>query len=181
MLFIVFGYSKLIPVVTDRCSTETHAQYQDRLKKHLEKYRGASFRRGDERDINIGTSYDNPCDNDKQCIDNNSCPDLCPPEPCKPECEPVDPCIYDFIKLFGDLYPTLVGLMGGTEVFPPECIEVNCNNIPANYDCLAALPEYLWRFNDYSYCRHLEYTSSKQLHNALATKVNAKAKYLQNL
>ena len=199
MLFIVFGYSKLIPIITDKGMSETHAQYQDRLRKHLDRYRGATFRRGDDRDPNDTTSDNytaNPCsracDSDElcsdstrisQCLDNNkpACPDFCPPESCKPECEPVDPCIYDFIKLFGDLYPTLVGLMGGTEVFPPECIEVDCNSIPSNYDCLAALPEYLWRFNDFAYCRYLDYVNSKQLHNALATKVNAKAKYLQTI
>ena len=194
MLFAAFGYTKLVPVVNDKCSATATAIYQDRLKKHLERYRGASFRRGDElrpeptynpcdesRDESIGSEQSIGSERSSRRSPENACADFCPPDSCKPDCEPVDECIYDFIKLFGDLYPTVIGLMGGTEVFPPECIEINCNDIPDNYDYLASLPEYLWRFNDYSYCRHLEYVSSKQLNNALSAKVNAKARYLQTI
>lgn len=257
MLFIVFGYSKLVPLIADKCC-DSQLMYKDNLKKHLDRYRGASFRRGDSHgptaneqcndyqdncsessnNPNDGPDYNpnynanynpnnntnnlingpnnnlingancnqnynsnnNSCDNSCDDSCNNSydpynkpcnqvfskpcigacpsnCPDICY-DPCKPCPEPVDQCIYDFIKLFGDLYPTIIGLMGGTEVFPPESIEITCNDIPANYNCLRCLPEYFWRFNDYSYCRYIEYIGSKQLGNALASKVNAKARYL---
>ena len=214
MLFIVFGYSKLVPIVTDTCSNNEREAYREKLRKHFEKYRGAFFRRGDDREVEYvekpckhcpdscrtapcSKPYIKPCDdNGSICQNNNSIPEtleqvetvrprnemhLGESSNCIPDCEPVNPCIYDVIKLFGDLYPTLIGLMGGTEVFPPECIEVSCNDIPPNYDCLSSLPEYLWRFNDFSYCRHLEYVNSRMVRNALSAKVNAKARYLQTM
>lgn len=202
MLFIVFGYSKLVPIISDKCSEDSHV-YRDRLKKHLEKYRGASFRRGDNAElITSEPFYDYDTESEeydssshsKNYVKPNFEPNFEPKDcgkfsgqtighidKCKPNPEPVDQCVYDFIKLFGDLYPTLIGLMGGTEEFPPENIEIGCNDIPANYDCLSSLPEYFWRFNDYSYCRYLEYIGSRQLDKALGSKINAKAKYLQSI
>ena len=207
MLFVVFGYSRLVPIITDK-STSARAVYLDKLKKHFDKYRGASYRRGDntrfvdDRNASHGCGdntrfVDDRSESSPECSDSDSsrsgrgpcvdpckdnlCPDFLTGDPCKPQCEPIDECIYDFIKLFGDLYPTIIGLIGGTEVFPPECIEINCNDIPPNYDCLASLPEYLWRFNDFSYCQHIEYTSAKQMHNALSSKITARAKYLQSI
>lgn len=230
MLFIVFGYSKLVPFVTDKCGENTQEMCRERMRKHLEKYRGASFRRGDGSSRIIPNRYrncdpcssesasdscssirtcegyyplkyqdnrvskqDSDCQNNCQnncqdncqdnCTDNyvNSYPNIHEPEPCKSCPEPIDQCVYEFIKLFGDLYPTVIGLMGGTEEFPPECIEIKCSDIPPNYDHLTTLPEYFWRFNDYSYCRYLEFVSSKQLTNALYSKINAKVKYLHSI
>lgn len=68
---------------------------------------------------------------------------------------PVDASIYAFIQLFGEMYPILSGLMGGTEEFPPEHIKVRCEDIPSSYADLMTLPQYLWRFNDYAYCQML--------------------------
>ena len=176
MLFIVFGYSKLVPLITDSCPDSGRRAIRDKYKKHLDRYRGAFFRRGEEHD-ETNPDQNNPDElpaydprRDPNSIDNRA-----------PDCDPVDPCIYDYIKLFGDLYPTLIGLMGGTEVFPPECIEVDCKNIPPDYNGLTSLPEYLWRFNDFSYCKHLDYVNARQIKNALASKVCAKAKYLQTI
>lgn len=207
MLFIAFGYSKLVPVVTDRCTETSQEQHRDHMRKHLDKYRGASYRRGDNREIVIcdqeqqldpmaqqnqwsehyinehgipskiinrnivvpGEEFDPLATNNEDC-------DICDADP-----EPVDQCIYDYIGLFGDLYPSLIDLMGGTETFPPETIEIGCNDIPPTYDYLASLPEYLWRFNDYSYCRYLEHVQSKQLNYALSAKINSKARYLHSM
>jgi len=218
MLFIVFGYSKIVPIVSDNCSLEMQTLQKERLRRHLERYRGASFRRGDPHAMMISephyddsNRYKNHDSNNDQiftdtnnstigiypsseCYEKlprcatrgtkeNSCPEIYFENrtPQMPEPEPIDQCIYDFIKLFGDLYPTIIGLMGGTEEFPPETIVIGCNDIPPNYDCLTSLLEYLWRFNDYSYCRYLEYVDSRQLHNALNSKINAKAKYLNSI
>lgn len=206
MLFIAFGYSRLVPAISDKTSDEARAIYQDKLRKHFEKYRGASFRRGDGHDIHnenvtecanesVSEGYEseynseacpkpNPCPPCTPCPPCPPCPAPCEqvcPEPCNVECEPLDPCLYDFIKLFGDLYPTIIGLMGGTESFPPENIEVSCFSIPSTYDSLASIPEYLWRFNDFSYCRYIENVNARQLHNAISSKVNAKVKYLHTI
>jgi hypothetical protein len=218
MLFIVFGYSKLVPIVTDSCNESNQEIRKDRVRKHLEKYKGASYRRGDARDMMIYeddpqmnsqmNSQMNPQMNPTQWseryIDERGNPmrvvnrnividgdkDGYDPllsdgeeilEVYHADPEPIDQSIYDYIKLFGDLYPTLIGLMGGTESFPPEAIEIGCNDIPPTYDYLATVPEYLWRFNDYSYCRYLEYISSRQLGYALSAKVNSKARYLHSV
>ena len=171
MLFIVFGYSKLVPFVGEEDPNKSKKLYRDQFRKHLEKYRGAYFRRGDKNSCCSGCDDDGPCDDDTNE----------PYEMRKSDNEPVDQCVYEFIKLFGDLYPTIIGLMGGTETFPPESIEISYDDIPPTYDNLSSLPEYLWRYNDYSYCKYLIYISSKQLTNALACKINAKTKYLQTI
>lgn len=96
-------------------------------------------------------------------------------------CEPIDQCIYDYIRLFGDLYPTIVSIIGGTIDFPPENYKVNCEEIPQNYDTLTNIPEFLWRFNVFSYCKYVQYIAEKQVTNALQTKINNKVKYLKML
>lgn len=187
MLFIVFGYSRLVPFVTDRC-TESMVALQDSLDKHHQRYRGASFRRGEMQNRNTGQRQDSrqsPNETYHNLCSVASEPATRSPsmyaDPSEPDVEPVDPCVYEFIKLFGDLYPTIIGLMGGTEKFPPESIAISCNDIPENYDYLQSLPEYLWRFNDYSYCKYLENQSYKQFGNALTAKINSKAKYLHSI
>ncbi|BCS83228.1 hypothetical protein QLL95_gp0895 [Cotonvirus japonicus] len=166
MLFIVFGYSKLVPVITDVGNSEQQEKQREALNKHYEKYRGATIRRGE---------YGQTCyPNDIYSESDNNIPQ-------KPEPEPIDQCVYDFIRLFGDLYPTVVGLMGGTEKFPPEMIEMTCSDIPANYNDLMSITEYLWRFNDYSYCKYLEYVCTRQLHNILDYKINEKTRYLHSI
>lgn len=173
MLFIVFGYSRLVPTVINS-TIEPDANTQRRHQKHIDKYRGASYRRGDLYD-NDNSDYDIVTDTSDSASDQN-------PERYRslPDVDPVDQYIYQFIRLFGDLYPTIIGLMGGTETFPPEAIEVNCNDIPQTYRFLKNSPEYLWRFNDYSYCRYLEYIYGKQKKNALKNKINDKVRYLNS-
>ena len=161
MLFIVFGYSKLVPLVDENSIGKQQPVPKDYLKKYMQRYKGAFFRRG------VCPTDARPCTGSAT-------------EP-KPEKEPVDQAVYDFIKLFGDLYPTIIGLVGGTESFPPETIEIGCSDIPCTYENLTTVSEYLWRYNDYSYCRYLEYVSSKQMSNALASKINAKVRYLSSV
>lgn len=99
----------------------------------------------------------------------------------KETCEPLDHCIYEYIKLFGDLYPTIVSILGGTLNFPPENCKVTCEEIPQNYNILTNIPEFLWRFNIFSYCKYIQYIAEKQVGNALQTKINNKTKYLKML
>ena len=173
------------------------------MHKNYEKYRGASFRRGDDRNKitlqnvpapgNIFANYNilsesnsdvflpdniNNTNSDRIISSDILLSDTQEQQPQQSHA-PVDQNIYEFIKLFGDLYPTLIGLMGGTEIFPPESLEITCDSIPANYDELMSLPEYLWRFNDFSYCKFLEYLGSRQISMIINAKINARAKYLQ--
>lgn len=190
MLFIVFGYSKLIPVISEKCG-DSQVIIKERLRKYLDKHRGASFRRGDTHNIYYqepvvyeNDIYESPFNTSVRKSDNNEnniTNDIFSTNLCKSDALPIDQCIYEFIKLFGDLYPTIIGLMGGTEKFPPESIEISCDDIPPTYDLLTTLPEYLWRYNDFSYCRYLEYVGSKQIVNALNSKINSKARYLHSV
>jgi hypothetical protein len=179
MLFIVFGYSRLVPIIVDNVGNR-YENFVNRLGKHLEKYRGAFFRRGDQHHVleQCDPSYQQDrTENSESSVSEQ--PQIYGAR--QQNIKPVDQYIYEFIKLFGNLYPTIIGLMGGTEYFPPENIEVNCSDIPPNYDGLTSLPEYLWRFNDYSYCKYLEYLNSKQLYRNLDQKISAKARYLQSI
>ena len=193
MLFIAFGYSKLVPCVTD--FKTNNDMNKNNFNKHLEKYQGAFSRRGRNKEIvceentNIFPDYqwtENLIDDNGQEIQVVNRNIAIPPNDYHSDfddsiVEPVDQCIYNYIKLFGDLYPTLIELMGGIEEFPPETIKIACDDIPPTYECLSSLPQYLWRYNDYSYCRYLEHISSKQLGNALNAKINSKLKYLYSI
>jgi hypothetical protein len=89
----------------------------------------------------------------------------------KSDYTPVNPRIYEFIRLFGDMYPTLAGMMGGTENFPEENLDLDVNNIPTNYYELQYIPELLWRFNDYSYCRSLKISDDDLKDRLLRSKI----------
>lgn len=89
--------------------------------------------------------------------------------------------VHDYIRIFGGLYPTIISLMGGTEIFPSEFLRVACDAIPQNYCDLNNIPEYLWRFNDYSYCIYKNYIDSKQLVMSLCAKKNNRVKYLYTI
>lgn len=165
MLFIVFGYSKLVPIVVDRVNNNSIST--PKHPKNIDKYQGA-FKQRKNSVYKMSDELNNIVDNMEGMSS-------------RPDPEPVDHLIYDFIKLFGELYPTIIGLMGGTEKFPPENIEVMFGDIPPGYPDLSSVPEYLWRFNDFSYCRFLEYGYSKQMINSLNAKINNKARNLHNL
>lgn len=148
MLFIVFGYSELTPIIETKQNND--------FKKHFEKYIGASLRRGQ-----------NNTSQETQLINVNY--------------EPIDKCKYEYIKLFGHIYPMIINILGGTEIFPPEQLIINCNNIPQNYNNLTTISEFLWRFNDFSYCKYINYVGSKQINNITKAKINKKTKYLKML
>ena len=179
MLFIVFGYSKLVPNIIPIVAPGTSAcPIPTDFYKHVDRYAGATLRRqgclSDTATISSPYCHPTPTTSAVPPIVVGEQPQLF-------DYEPVDQCIYDFIKLFGDLYPTLVGLMGGTENFPAEGTEINCSSIPPNYDLLLSIPEYLWRFNDYSYCIYLDIVHSRQCINTIGSKINARARLLKQL
>lgn len=89
--------------------------------------------------------------------------------------------VYNYIRIFGGLYPTIISLMGGTETFPSIFPETRCITIPKNYFNLVNIPEYLWRFNNYSYCVYKNYSNSKQLVMSLCAKKNNRVKYLYTI
>lgn len=205
MLFVVFNYSKLTPRIIDSSCEKLMEQTKSQLRKYFDRKRGAFYRRGDHRDPVIGGRYSSiqlpsnlPIDlsniEDPRLsafLDQNNQPHEYPIDPetgepldeyldcLPPEPEPNNIYTYEFIKLFGELYPTLIGLMGGTEEFPPDTIQIELGSIPPNYGEIDTLSGYLWRFNDYSYCEHIEYLCTRQLNNSIRAKVCEKVRYLQ--
>lgn len=168
MLFIVFGYSKLTPnIITSECDNKQKYNFD----KYKNKIAGASLiRNRSQFDINFpqDNSEDSSYSEDIDMI-------------AQMDMDPTDPAIYEYIRMFDDLYPTILGLMGGIEEFPPETIEIACDDIPANYIGLMSIPEYLWRFNDYSYCQYIEYISARHLVNCINSKISEKARYLNQV
>lgn len=95
---------------------------------------------------------------------------------------PYDPSLIWYIGLFRDLYPTLLNICGGIESIPPSAIAVECDLIPADYQGLTSIPEYLWRFNDYSFCQHSQLVDSRcESSFRLDDKIDAKVRYLRNI
>lgn len=176
MLFCVFGYSRLIPIVEYPCQSNCSS---NELSAHRNQYVGAFLRRNSDNDPTTtditNCCYDCPENTQFKCC--NECAD---PDPCPPVCPPVDPCIYEHITLFSELYPTIVEIMGGLS-FPDACHTIVCGEVPATYNGLTTIPEFLWRYNDYSYCKYLEYINTKQINNVLSTRVNEKIRVLQLL
>ena len=160
MLYVVFGYNKLVPNLFSSADplVDPGISYQsETIKRYNNKNRGAFLRR------------------------------ICEPEPsacfqcqvpCVPDCLPPPDCAYDFIKLFCELYPAITGIMGGCN-FPEPCQNLLCIDIPPNYNCLVSIPEYLLRFTEFSYCAYLEWIDSKQVRNALGAKIDNRIRYLK--
>jgi hypothetical protein len=95
---------------------------------------------------------------------------------------PYDPSLISFIGLFRDLYPTLLSICGGIESIPPSAIAVECDLIPTNYQNLTSIPEYLWRFNDYSFCQHSQLVDNRcDSSFRLDDKIDAKVRYLRKI
>ena len=176
MLFTIFGYSKLSPNVIDDISDEQYLMqsiYRDRFNV----YRGAYIVR-DNSDIYDKNMYYSPPNTENE-YDNNmyyspsninieneyDMPQNI--DPIDQNIEPVNRCIYEYIRSFGELYPTIIGLLGGTENFPPESIQIMKDDIPENYRYLTSIPEFLWRFNDYSYCQMLSIQAESEVNSAL--------------
>jgi hypothetical protein len=152
MLFVVFGNSKLIPHIIREWSI---------APPENDKYYGAKLVRQSNYDYGH-------CQNKTKQINN-----LAPP---------TDPRIYDYISLFGELYPTIIGLMGGTEMYPPS-MSIKPDDIDPNYTSLNTLAEYLWRFNDYSYCQYEENMDKKNYNKdtKMSKKIDSKISYLRTI
>jgi hypothetical protein len=90
----------------------------------------------------------------------------------------IEPCVYHNIKIFGDLYPVIISLMGGTKDFPPEYMLLHCKDIADNYDMMTTLSEFLWRFNDYSYKEYME--SLPDIQPNLTNKINNKIRTMSS-
>jgi len=90
-------------------------------------------------------------------------------------------CLYDFIDIFYDMYPTISDLIVGSMDVPLECENVLCLTIPPTYFRLESIPEYLWRFSTFSYCAYRNYVASRIKFNAVGIRINNKINYMETL
>lgn len=155
MLFIVFGYSNLSPVVIETCVILPTFD--------TGKNRGSFIKRGDPDYIPLH------CYGEAINVTR-----------CEPDVTPIPQADYDYIKLFTDLYPIIIGLMGGAERFP-EDTPVSLEEIPTNYDYLPTISDYLWRFNDFSFCIYSNRQKCDVISEITSAKVNNKTRYLLSI
>lgn len=88
--------------------------------------------------------------------------------------------IFEYIAQFGNLYPNLISLMGGTD-HQPHNVPIRFSQINPSFLDLTALPEYLWRFNDYAYCCYLKQQDSAKVPVCRSRQINDKVMYLKTL
>lgn len=155
MLFVMFGYNNLTNISINDCISANNNTINEKMEKHYSKYRAATK-------LRTGTT---------------ECPIICEEE-CPVICNEIDPCVYEYIDMFNELYPTINCILGGYDCLPPSD---DCGCIPNDYNCLNTIKEYLWRFNDFSYCKYLDYVNSKRLTSSLNLKINDKIRYLKTL
>jgi len=145
MLFVVFGFGKITPIVL----LDTVDSYPENINER----RKSMLRRGQDNKIK------------GQMIE---------------FCEKIYPADYDFINLFDQIYPNILCIMGGSKKFPPENLKIYSEDVPRQYNDLDKIPQYLWRYHDYSYCQYL-----KSLHlstvDQLQKKIEKKSKSLKLL
>lgn len=96
-------------------------------------------------------------------------------------CKPISKCVYEKINIFNNVYPNITEIMGGTENLPNECVLVDCSKIPNNYDGLNTIPSYLWRWNDFSYCKYVENLAKNDKIISLSAKISNKSKYINSI
>jgi hypothetical protein len=202
MLFVVFGYSKLIPnIIFDKSEAEDRAENKarladDLLRDHDDGDDVSCYRRSDCDSANEHrrNASENGSEHRRNASENGR-PCGCDPKDDRSNSSAdfdetynglrwdqmpniVEPCVYQNIKIFGNLYPVIISLMGGTKEFPPEDMLLHCTDIAENYNMMDTISEYLWRFNDYSYKEYME--SMPEYQPNLINKINNKIRSLSS-
>lgn len=166
MMYIVFGYNKLIPNLfspIDPLVNPTDITINNNIQRCCFKNMGAYITRVTPTNPSIS-----PLDTINPIINNTYIPDCMPP----PQSD------YDFIKIFIELYPAIAQTMGGAS-FPEPCQGLFCSDIPDNYDGIFTLNDYLTRFNEFSYCSYLLYIDTKLLSNSVGVQIDNRIRYLK--
>ena len=97
-------------------------------------------------------------------------------------CHPSEKCTMEIVDKFQDLYPTINEIMVGCEIIPNQGNKVACSSITPNYDNLFKIPDFIWKFTEFSYCKYRDYYDSRILANALTinSKISGKINYLKS-
>jgi hypothetical protein len=90
---------------------------------------------------------------------------------------------YDYIEIFYYFYPTLCDIINGCDCGCESCLnnEINCADIPRNFDCLSDICQMIWRYYDFSYCLYLQSIYTKVVPYNVNRHINIQTKYLFSL
>lgn len=195
MLYIIFGYGMIRPILTGCNKSKCQVETERRLNNYRDKFRGGRQQQGDcgvER-VEKCDRCDN-CDGCK-CDEQNSCSEEeCTSEdpPCEEtvvvtvkdpfatlSCEPVSPGIIYHIQIFIELYPNINQIMVN-EI--PRCYPyVDCAEIPATYKFVPSISGYLRRYFYFSYCFYRTLVDSLIQQNDTAKNVNTLISQLRRM
>jgi len=95
-------------------------------------------------------------------------------------CIPDIECTFKIVNRFQDLYPTINEIMVGTEILPPQCGKILCNRITPNYHNLFSIPDFVWKFTEYSYCIYRDVKDSNLAPVSLFNEINNRVRYLKS-
>jgi hypothetical protein len=95
--------------------------------------------------------------------------------------EYVDIDYYDYIEIFYYFYPTLCDIINSCDCGCEACDELNCSDIPRNFDCLGDICQMIWRYYDFSYCVHLQSIYARVNPYNVNKHINVETKYLFTL
>ena len=104
----------------------------------------------------------------------------CQPQNYESPCIPSVECTFKIVNQFQDLYPTINELMIGLEIIPPQCGKINCDEITPTYDNLYSIPDYIWKFMEFSYCIYRDTQDLKQVPVSLFNEINNRIRYLNS-
>lgn len=178
MLFVVFGFNNIEPVIENiNCENLLTADRLQSLQPYFDRNAGSRLLR--PRIIDEDTISEMSSESLTRSFSTDTNISSCSTTTSN-QMEPLDPTVYEFVKIFCTIYPTLTSFMG-CDNLPGENRKIICNMIPRNYNNLCCILEFLWRYFDYSYCKYINYVNSRVVTNALQSKITSKVRYLRNL
>ena len=169
MLFVVFGLNYLeADNQTEFIEIGCCQQRLEKLKPHYDKYAGGRITRCPSMDN--GSDGITPI---KKIIKQPNAALSCSEE--------VEDCVLAHISAFCGLYPNITKIMGICSDLPDVYKYLSCATIPPSYDGLLTINQFLWRYEEFSYCKYIDMISAKLVNNALSTKVDEKIRYLKTV
>lgn len=171
MLFVVFGYNEIEPIINNYNNDENlqhlHSYFERNIGSRLLRAKNDVSEEFSDNE-SVSESVSNSIASSNTVITNSII-------------DPIDPSVYEFIKMFCSIYPSITNVMGGCTDFPPDNRTITCNMIPKNYNNLVHICEYLWRFFDFSYCKYIGEINNRTVNNTLKSKINNTTYYLRSV
>ena len=188
MLFVVFGFNQIEPIIENLNSPDLMSNDRlQALQPYFDRNAGARLLRAQvlEDDDNASVaSFESVLESlTEQSVmsDVTDISEISRSSRITEPLMPLNPNVYEFVRIFCSIYPTITSIMGGCNNLPDENRTIVCSMIPRNYNNLCCIYEFLWRYFDYSYCKYINHINSRIVTNVLKSRINSKVRYLQNL